>query len=388
MDCPKCGHQQTDTIKCESCGVYFAKVQQRQPAAAGAASSRRSDAAPQERRFGIGALAVTALLSAAIVLGWTRRHTVAPAGSRGQSAAPTAAIADSRSVGGTAAVSPTDVADVAAREAGLPRARNPIEAARNATVFIKTGWGVGSGFIIDADCHVVTNRHVVETDGSKVASMITGDPQMQARIATARQQLQASIYRARQMRRALIAQPGTNLEQIELDNRIAAMQAELANLSERVNEAISEKVEGSGRTGFSATLIDGTEFDGLHAEYADGLDLALFQLPTSQCQHVLTGHSAGLAVGERLYTIGNPAGLAYTVTSGIFSGARSDGQQTLLQTDAPINPGNSGGPLLTESGRVVGVNTLVLRGAQGIGFAIPIEAVFDAFSELRSASDP
>jgi serine protease Do len=54
---------------------------------------------------------------------------------------------------------------------------------------------------------------------------------------------------------------------------------------------------------------------------------------------------------------------------------------TLLQTDAPINRGNSGGPLLTENGRVIGVNTMVMRNTQGIGFALPIKAVFDAFPE-------
>jgi S1-C subfamily serine protease len=90
-------------------------------------------------------------------------------------------------------------------------------------------------------------------------------------------------------------------------------------------------------------------------------------------------------VGSRLYTIGNPAGLAYTVTSGIFSGERQEGGQRLLQTDAPINPGNSGGPLLLESGAVIGINTMVLRGAQGVGFAIPIEAALDEFPELNSA---
>src|SRR5258708_5242671 len=56
--------------------------------------------------------------------------------------------------------------------AGALPARNPIEAARNATVFIRTGWGLGSGFIIDQDCHVITNRHVVETDGARVANTV------------------------------------------------------------------------------------------------------------------------------------------------------------------------------------------------------------------------
>ena len=54
------------------------------------------------------------------------------------------------------------------------------------------------------------------------------------------------------------------------------------------------------------------------------------------------------------------------------------------QTDAPINPGNSGGPLIRENGEVVGIHTLVLQGARGIGFAIPIEAVYQEFLQLRA----
>jgi S1-C subfamily serine protease len=258
-------------------------------------------------------------------------------------------------------------------------ARNAIETARNATVFIKTGWGVGSGFIIDADCHVITNRHVVETDGARVANTVASSAEMRARIAVAEQQLRANIVQQLQLRRSLVGQPGTNLQLIEIDERVQAMKEELADLPERVNRDISEKVAGSGRSGFTAMVVDGTEFNSLHAEYADSRDLAIFQLPANHCPHLQPGSSGTLAQGERLYTIGNPSGLAYSVTSGIFSGDRGAGQQRFLQTDAPINPGNSGGPLIRENGEVVGINTLVLQGAQGIGFAIPIEAVYQEF---------
>jgi S1-C subfamily serine protease len=70
------------------------------------------------------------------------------------------------------------------------------------------------------------------------------------------------------------------------------------------------------------------------------------------------------------------------VTAGIFSGyrQREDTKEIFLQTDAPTNPGNSGGPLIDERGFVHGVNTMIIKDTQGIGFAIPIQAVFEEFS--------
>ncbi|MGH8217421.1 MAG: S1C family serine protease [Steroidobacteraceae bacterium] len=381
MKCPKCGHGQDGTVQCGSCGVYFAKLAQ-QPAPA-PPPSHREDRQARASGFGPGALLLAICATAAIVYGLTRQQgqgSVTRADAASSAVAPNTAARAASGSSGVSSLSESGAQLTRAHPAG-----NAIEAARNATVFIKTGWGLGSGFILDEDCHVITNRHVVESDGARVAASVTGDPQVRARIALARQQLQGAIVRAERLRRSLETQPGTNLEQIELDDKIAAMQDQLEHLPQQVDAAISEKVTDSARTGFSAILVDGTEYDGLHAQFAEHADLALFQLPASHCAHVVSGSSTGLALGERLYTIGNPSGLAYTVTSGVFSGERMAGAQRLLQTDAPINPGNSGGPLLEENGDVVGINTLVLRGTQGIGFAIPIETAYEEFFELRAA---
>jgi S1-C subfamily serine protease len=89
-----------------------------------------------------------------------------------------------------------------------------------------------------------------------------------------------------------------------------------------------------------------------------------------------------LEQGQVVYTIGSPFGLSNTVTSGVFSAyrKRANSDETYLQIDAAINPGNSGGPLIDKQGNVLGVNTMILTHAEGIGFAIPIDVVFEDFS--------
>ena len=376
MQCPKCGHNQDDTVRCASCGVYFEKLVQQQKLAEARERSAASRE-PDERRFGPLALLLTAVIAGASVYFAMQRLRGGPdsAASQAESASAPAAHMAADSPSATTFEGPS-----ARGDSGL--AANPIEAARSATVFIKTGWGFGAGFIVDAACHVVTNRHVVETDGSRVANRVVEDPDVRMRMGVAQQQLQALVYREQRMLAALADQPGMNTERLRLQEDIEAKQQQLADLPGYVSQRIEGEVDSAAQTGFTAILLDGTQYPGLHAQASDSLDLAIFELPRNHCPHVVLGRSVGLAVGTRLYTVGNPDGLAYTVTSGIFSGERRQGVQRLLQTDAPINPGNSGGPLLDSSGAVIGVNTLVLRGAEGIGFAIPIEDVLEEFPEL------
>ena len=121
-------------------------------------------------------------------------------------------------------------------------------------------------------------------------------------------------------------------------------------------------------------------------------DLALLQIDAPNLQPVILSNSSELAVGEKVYAIGNPFGLSDTMTRGIISSIRSirtaDGApiEDAIQTDAAINPGNSGGPLLNSRGEVIGINTMIAsNGAEqssGIGFAIPINTAKAVLADL------
>jgi S1-C subfamily serine protease len=110
-------------------------------------------------------------------------------------------------------------------------------------------------------------------------------------------------------------------------------------------------------------------------------DIAVVQVPENDLQTVELASSTQVQPGQWAIAIGNPLGLQETVTVGVVSaidrsssdiGARGK-RVPFIQTDAAINPGNSGGPLLNARGQVIGVNTAIIQGAQGIGFAIPID---------------
>ena len=118
-------------------------------------------------------------------------------------------------------------------------------------------------------------------------------------------------------------------------------------------------------------------------------DLALLKIESkSKLPAVRFGNSDRLEIGDWVLAIGNPFGLGHTVTAGIISAkGRSLGlgsYDDFLQTDAAINPGNSGGPLFNFNGEVIGVNSAIIAGGQGIGFAIPINMTKNVVSQLRN----
>jgi serine protease Do len=135
-------------------------------------------------------------------------------------------------------------------------------------------------------------------------------------------------------------------------------------------------------------LSDGKEYDARVIGTDPKTDLALIKIKAAGSLPVAhLGDSDKLEVGEWVVAIGNPFGLEQTVTTGIISAkGRVIGAgpyDDFLQTDASINPGNSGGPLFNLKGEVVGINTAIVAGGQGIGFAIPVNMAKALLPQLK-----
>ncbi|RPD38794.1 S1C family serine protease [Chitinophaga barathri] len=131
---------------------------------------------------------------------------------------------------------------------------------------------------------------------------------------------------------------------------------------------------------FNVMLHDGSVYPATLTGEDPDTDIAILKSSAYDFQPALLGHAEDLQIGQLVIAIGNPMGFQHTVTAGVVSalgrslrsetGRQIDG---LIQTDAALNPGNSGGPLIDYKGEVVGVNTAMIRGAQGLCFAISID---------------
>ncbi|MDR2104514.1 MAG: trypsin-like peptidase domain-containing protein [Deferribacteraceae bacterium] len=144
-----------------------------------------------------------------------------------------------------------------------------------------------------------------------------------------------------------------------------------------ISDATSIAIFTRDNRQFSARFIGGDE----------ALDVAVLAIDNAGLSPVKLGSSADIMPGETVIAIGNPYGLSSSVTTGVVSGSRrlvkvGSSYSIFIQTDALINPGNSGGPLINLDGEVIGINTAMYRDAQGIGFAIPIDAVRRIVPEL------
>ena len=142
------------------------------------------------------------------------------------------------------------------------------------------------------------------------------------------------------------------------------------------------------------SLADNSTWNAKLVGYEPNKDLAVLKIdaPAERLRKIDIGSSSDLQVGQKVFAIGCPFGLDQTLTTGVISGLGREMESVgglpiegVIQTDAAINPGNSGGPLLDSSGRLIGVNTMIVSesGAySGVGFAVPVDIVNQVVPEL------
>ena len=158
----------------------------------------------------------------------------------------------------------------------------------------------------------------------------------------------------------------------------------------------NEHVTGAKYSRCYITLENGKNYEGTVVWSDSDIDLSITKINAKNLKYANLGDSSSVRVGETVYAIGNPIGFEFrrTVTSGIISATnrtikieednKSSYMSDLIQTDATINPGNSGGPLIYPNGEVIGINTVKISSAEGIGFAVPInlvKAIIKSFEE-------
>jgi len=136
-------------------------------------------------------------------------------------------------------------------------------------------------------------------------------------------------------------------------------------------------------------LPDGTSHQGNVVGADPATDLAVVHIDGSHLPAAELGNSSKLRVGQLVVAIGNPLGFSFTVSAGVVSAIgrtlrAQDGRlmDAIIQSDVALNPGNSGGPLVDSHARVVGINTAVILGAQGIGFSVPVDTARWVLAEL------
>lgn len=375
MRCPKCDHVQVGTVECEGCGVIFAKylkVRERQKEA----EENKAGAGEAGQFPKLGMKILQLLLLVAAVAATTYYFTGSHNPPVGQPQAETAKVPEAP---------PPQVAPVKARAANVvapaqPDAEQPvyrgnsIEQARNATVSIEAPWGTGSGFFINKN-YIVTNRHVVRFDEAKLT-------EFRQKVETGRELIRLEKQKIGEMKEKLQRLPkGPDRSQLAIV--IDLHEEELKKILPKQEEGEQRLAKVDRRiqpSDIKIVLADGSEHAANYLLVSDSYDLALMSLFSGERAFIERPPAGkGLHQGDKVFAIGSPVGLRHTVTSGIFSSLRTKDGQVYLQTDAAINPGNSGGPLIDENGYARGVTTMILRDTEGIGFAIPIEKVFEEF---------
>ncbi|WP_028581104.1 S1C family serine protease [Desulfogranum japonicum] len=392
MKCPKCGFRQGDVKECQKCGLIFAKYEAAQN------KKQRLSQQPAEAggSKGLSLFLLLAIVAAALGVGIFIGQKGTETTSVEQADTSLSAVSETEkektvvsedvslkaSVGNAAAFQQRRSAGTSGLVGQLEEfspTHSPVEVARNATVSLVSPWGSGSGFFIDSHGTIITNRHVVEVDNLQLGKLQQELRQFNEYLENERRNL--TMIR----KRVPDIQDKAYKDQV-LKNTALREREYKSNKQryEKLNERFQLMKDADFARDGKVVLIDGTEYQVSTLQVSPEHDLAMISVYVYNSPFIKPAtKSEWPAQGEKVFTIGSPVGLRHTVTSGVISGYRSYDGKEYVQIDAPINPGNSGGPLITETGKVLGVNTMIIKNTQGIGFAIPIETVDQAFSIYR-----
>jgi len=283
------------------------------------------------------------------------------------------------------------------------RPKSDIEKASLSTVTIKTSIELGSGFFINENGYILTNKHVLRGDETqmkkteefiaRVDDRIDDD---EATIADAENRLRrmrsdlddykASIDRMTNPNAQIIAMQNYRSQSAQYDFYEAQLRKRKNEFEEKISKYRQEKGEFTKKARmakhdrqFIVILKDKTELEANLVSVSNDHDLALLKIDGCKSPYIQSGAQNQLIQGMRVFAIGSPLGVGDSVSSGVISGYDND----YIRTDAKIYPGNSGGPLITADGKVIGINTLkvINKKFEGMGFAIPVRRAFQQFNK-------
>ncbi len=380
--CPKCGNSQPVGPECKSCGIIFSKfvaAQKRKQEQKTQQGTNTSHEEENEKKGGFSWLQVMAVVL--VTFGVTFYFLNDKKDSSSVALDESQEVSESSSLQAVAVKQKETSSSTSSQQVRKQTVvtGTPLEIARKATVSIETPWGTGSGFFINSN-YIITNKHVVQLDED-------GLDEFREKIDTSKKLVNLEKKKLRQLKR--------KLREVTDDSSKKQIRIIISEIQKGLNEYMPQHEKNLQRlvemerplyaSDIKVILEDGAEYYCEYLNVSNDSDLALLTIEIFDSVSLPRAKgSRTLKQGDRVFTVGSPVGLRNTVTSGVFSGYRVNTETgaKYLQTDAPINPGNSGGPLIDEAGNVHGINTMILRNTEGIGFAIPIEVAFETFGNV------
>ena len=286
---------------------------------------------------------------------------------------------------------------------GKYRPNSRIEMASLSTVTIKPSIGLGSGFFINENGYILTNKHVLRGDETQIKkteefiarvddrieddeATITDAENRLRRMRSDLDDYKTSIDRMTDPNAQLIAMQKYRSQSAQYDFYEAQLRKRKNEFEEKISKYRQEKREFTKKARmakhdrqFIVILKDKTELKANLVSVSNNHDLALLRIDGCKSPYIQSGAQNQLIQGMSVFAIGSPLGVGDSVSSGVISGYDND----YIRTDAKIYFGNSGGPLITADGKVIGINTLKLitQKFEGMGFAIPVRRAFQEFNK-------